>query len=384
MNRRDILRLITSTPAFAMPMLLRADEQSFKRVILVELAGANDGLNTLIPTLDDNYFRLRPTLAVKAPQRIDLNDGLAIHHSLKALMPVWEQRQLAWIQGLGYPQPNRSHFKSISLWETGSDGNSQRRNGWLTHAIEHQLGRNIHDPHGISMVENLNVFASGSGRWMSMTSPEQFLKTTLPATDDATEINRSMSAVKRRIAELELSLHGITQKMQTNPPGANIRGTELGPQLQQVIRMIRAGFDTPVYRIQLSGFDTHEYQQDRHSHLLEQLAMALRGFQQALQADGEWNNTVIMTYSEFGRRAAENHSAGTDHGTAAPHLVMGGAVRGGIYSESPSLEGLGKQDDPVHTMDYRSLYCAILEGWFNINNHTFRQFRDSRLQQLFS
>ncbi|MEM7256950.1 MAG: DUF1501 domain-containing protein [Pseudomonadota bacterium] len=384
MNRRDCLRLLLSTPAFAVPMHLRAQDKRYKRVVLVELAGANDGLNTLIPVADDNYQRLRPTIALPASQRISINSNFAFHQSLAPLMPLWESGHVAWVQGLGYPAANRSHFKSIALWETGSDGTKQRRSGWLTHDIEHRLGRQPVDPHGISLVENLDVFASSGGRWLSMTSPEQFTALALKNVANATELNSSVALVKNQIAQLEQSLHGIAVKMNNSSGAGSIGGGELGSQLEQVARMIRAGLDTPVFRVQHSGFDTHEYQQYRHSRLLEQLAQALSGFSRQLKADGEWNNTIIMTYSEFGRRAAENQSAGTDHGTAAPHLVMGGAVRGGLYGTAPSLEGIGSHNDPQFTMDYRALYAAVLDQWFAIDNHTFEHHHHNALDKLFS
>lgn len=382
MNRRDYLRLLFSAPAMTLPMHLQAGRKKHKRVVLVELAGANDGLNTLAPISDDNYQRLRPTIALRPAERIEISDELALHHSLKPLMPLWEQQQMAWVQGLGYPSANRSHFKSIALWETGSDGSNQRRSGWLTHDIEHRLGRQVNDPHGISLVEDLNIFSSITGRWLSMTSPEQFLDMQLPVTDTVTEINESVAMVNQQIAALEKSLHGISAKMVTNPGSIAIPGGELGAQLQQVVRMIRAGLDTPVYRVQLSGFDTHEYQRHRHSRLLEYLASALLGFQEALKSDGEWNNTIVMTYSEFGRRAAENRSAGTDHGTAAPHLIMGGNVNGGIYGNTPSLEGIDARSDPEYTMDYRALYASVLGSWFKIKHNSFESYRDKSLDAL--
>jgi len=384
MNRRDYLRLLLAAPAFALPMLARARDNSARRVVLVELAGANDGLNTLVPARDDNYHRLRPTIALGASERIDITDSLSFHYALKPLMPLWESQQLAWVQGLGYPLPNRSHFKSIALWETSGDGNKQRRDGWLTHDIEHRLARSINDPHGISLVENLNLFKSNTGRWLSMTSPEQFLQLKGQQIGHVTEFNSSISSVRQQIEALEQSLYRISTKMESNPEVPSIPGSELGMQLQQVVRMIRAGLDTPVFRVQLSGFDTHEYQQYQHRSLLEQLASALAAFQRALSADGEWENTVVLTYSEFGRRAAENQSGGTDHGTAAPHLLMGGAIRGGIYGSSPNLEGLSASDDPEYTMDYRALYSAVLSDWLGIEDNTFVGYNDSRLSRLFS
>jgi uncharacterized protein (DUF1501 family) len=388
MNRRQLLQLAlsamtcTSHPqAFASQ--LPGQSNAGRRLILVELAGANDGLNTLVPYRNENYRRLRPTLSLPRRQTVALSDDFAMHESLTPLMSLWNQGQMAWLHGLGYPKPNRSHFKSIALWESGGDGHRQRRSGWLTHDIEHNLQRQVLDPHGISITEDLNLFASDSGRWLSMTSPEQFDSVSKSGAVRATPVNQSIAMVKDRMQALEASLTGLSAKLQQSTVSApRLSGGELGYQLEQVVRLIRAGLDTPVYRVRLNGFDTHENQLYRHSSLLSQLATALEGFQQALVADGEWNNTIVATYSEFGRRVWENKSHGTDHGTAAPHFLLGGNINGGLYGSAPDINYLNAGEDPVFTLDYRALYTEILGSWFNMENNAFGQYRSDTIAGL--
>lgn len=352
-----------------------------RRLILVELTGANDGLNTLVPIRNDHYHSLRPSLALSNNQVIDLEHDHGMHQALKPLANAWQRGELAWVHGMGYPAANRSHFKSIGLWESGGDGYGSGRKGWLTHDIEHALGRNVSDPHGISMVNDMSLFNSSSGRWLSMTSPKQLLVAQNEVDTAVQGVNSSIELVTARMQELDSTLANLQDRLSDAPKAPQIGRGKLGSQLQQVLRLIRAGIDTPVYRVQLAGFDTHQNQLGRHNNLLGQLGASLNQFRQALIKDGEWDNTLIMTYSEFGRRAAENQSGGTDHGTAAPHLVMSGQLKGGLYGAPTDLSNL-VDGDPTFTMDYRSLYEHVLASWFGVDDNQFKAYNESALNGL--
>ncbi|MBX2883581.1 MAG: DUF1501 domain-containing protein [Granulosicoccus sp.] len=389
MNRRLFIRSIVSglVPLLygISPRMWAKPVDTVRRLVLVELAGANDGLNTLVPFGNDHYYRLRPSLGLKRKNLINLDDSTALNSALKALQPFWEKGQMAWIQGLGYPKPNRSHFQSIALWETASDGQSRRRrHGWMTHAVEHRMPRPIFDPHGISLAANLSLFASDTGRWLSVRNAKQLRDDALPEIPGSASQHPSLNLLQRRLQTLNETMARLEQLIAKAPPIPAFEGGALGEQLRQVALLIAAGLDTPVYRVRLPGFDTHENQEQRHARLLGELGSALHDFSRQLERSSEWNNTVIMTYSEFGRRAAENRSGGTDHGTAAPHLVLGGDINGGLYSESPDLSQL-IDGDPNYTMDYRALYNQVLVGGLGASPHTdaLTEFSDSRLDKLF-
>jgi len=385
MQRRDWIKNVlvgACTPLSALQYApLLAATQTGRRLVLVELAGANDGLNTLVPIRNDHYHALRPTLSLTPQEVIDLQDDYALHHKLAPLMDAWQNGEMAWVHGLGYPEPNRSHFKSIALWESGGDGLQQGRQGWLTHDIQHSLGRTISDAHGISLVNDMSLFNSDSGRWLSMTNPNQFAMKRLPVNTQAASVNASLASVTARMQELDRSLIAMQKRLASVPTAPGISGGRLGKQLQQVVQLIRADIDTPVYRVQLPGFDTHKNQLGRHANLLSQLAESLAGFRQVLQDDGEWDNTLVLTYSEFGRRAEENRSGGTDHGTAAPHMLLGGKLTGGLYGQAPDLSELN-YGDPAFTMDYRSVYASVLSNWFAINEHQFSHYRNTELASM--
>jgi len=352
-----------------------------RRLVLVELTGANDGLNTLVPIRNDHYHKQRPRLALAQNEVIDLQDDHALHNGLEPLMNAWQRGEMAWGHGLGYPAPNRSHFKSIALWESGGDGNGAGRRGWLTHDIEHSLGRTVSDAHGISLVSDMSLFNSESGRWLSMSTPEQFSVKRGAIDSSTADVNATLGLVTARMQELDSTLESLQRRIATASKPARLGSGTLGLQLQQVLHLVRAGLDTPVYRVQLGGFDTHQNQLGRHGRLLGQLGVSLAQFRQALIDDGEWDNTLVMTYSEFGRRATENQSSGTDHGTAAAHFLMGGKLNGGLYGTPIDLSQL-IDGDPAYTMDYRSLYQSVLSDWFDISNNQFKTFENAAVESL--
>ena len=383
MKKRDLFKLILGGLILPLvPIKIEAAARKLgRRLILIELSGANDGLNTVIPFSDDRYYGLRPKLKIGESDRIRISDDLALHSALKDLINVFEVGNLAIIQGLGYPGANRSHFKSIALWETGGDGSGSGRTGWLTEDIEALKGNKNLDAHGISLDGGMGVFTSPNGTWLSMTSAAQFqqLSKTQFAISEKTD-NPSLNLLLGRAATLNSSMKRISNKLSNSfNQFDRIRGAgDLGRQLSTATRLIAAGIDTPVFKVKIDGFDTHEDQLWRHKDLLRNLGNGISGFKHQMKQIGEWDNTLIFTYSEFGRRAVENFTRGTDHGTAAPHFIAGGFVNGGVYGAHPDLGNL-MDGDMKYTMDYRSIYELILGKWFSIKNNKFLPYRSKGL-----
>jgi len=384
MDRRKLVKSILS--GLILPLVPfkidAAAKKTGRRLILIELSGANDGLNTVIPYSDDRYYGLRPELAIKKNERISISDDFALHSALKNLVNIYEDNDLAIIHGLGYPGPNRSHFKSIALWESGGDGNMAGRTGWLTEDIEGLKSIQDFDAHGISLDGGMGIFTSPNGTWLSMTSANQFVKLseTQFILSEKTN-NPSLNLLLGRALDLNISMKRISKKLSsTKQLKTKINAGNLGRQLSVASSLIAAGINTPIFKVKIDGFDTHENQSWRHKDLLQQLSNAIFGFKEQMVEIGEWENTLIFTYSEFGRRATENFTSGTDHGTAAPHFLVGGNVNGGLYSQHPDLGKL-VNGDMTYTMDYRTIYELILGKWFSIKDNKFKSYKSDFLHE---
>ena len=392
LNRRELIRSIVA--GMAIPVapigIASAAQRTGRRLILVELSGANDGLNTVIPINDDRYFEIRPNIALSKDKVFDIGNDLALNSELRPLDPALQSGDMAVIQGLGYPGQNRSHFKSIALWETGGDGSQAGKNGWLTEDIEEMTGSDKFDAHGISLDGGMGVFLSSSGVWLSMTSLNQFssLSATtekLASNTQANSANPALSMIMDRGNALNNSMASISSKIKRLNRHRDIRydAGEFGRQAAMAAQLIDAGIDAPVLKIKLDGFDTHEHQIWRHPNLLRDLGRGLAGLRKSLIRSGHWESTLIMTYSEFGRRALENESEGTDHGTAAPHFMLSGAIKGGIWGVHPDLGDL-VEGDMKFTMDYRSVYASILSDWFKIPLNRFSEYSNENLLSIYT
>lgn len=383
MNRRQLIQFMgTAALLPVLPFRLsQAGNYSGRRVILLELSGANDGLNTVVPYSDERYYELRPTIGLKADKLITLDSEFALHEALQPVMPIWESGEFAITHGLGYPSPNRSHFKSIALWETGGDGNRAARNGWSTHDIEHAYASTELDAHGIVLGGDMGVFSSAEGNWLSMSSVDQFSDLNTPISGISTSDNPAMAMLLDSAQVLQTSLTRISEKIKGNKKRIRVPGGAFSQQMSHAINIINSDVDVPVIKISLGGFDTHEGQLYRQQGLLKQAAVAIAALRKELKKSGEWENTVIVTYSEFGRRAGENKSGGTDHGTAAAHIIAGGNVNGGLYGNAPDLGNL-KDGDLQYTMDYRAVYSRLLADWLQLPTDRFSEFADPRLDDL--
>ncbi len=387
-SRRNILGLINASLSIPLaPLALtQSAARSGRRLVLVELSGANDGLNTIAPAWDERYHLLRPEIGLDPNDVIELERRLGLNKAMTPLMEAWQDGELAIVQGLGYPSQNRSHFKSIALWETGGDGNRAGRDGWLTEDIE-AIGYDSIDAHGISLDGGMGVFASSTGLWISLTSLARLQ--TLGATNanyrnSSQTDNPALSMLVDRANSFDTAMSHIAAKIERLPNRSfRINARDLGRQASLAAQLIVAGVNAPVLKLKISGFDTHEDQRGDHERLLATVASALSGLRRVLKRTGHWDDTLVMTYSEFGRRARENESGGTDHGSAAPHFILGGRVKGGLWGSHPDLGALDG-DDLQFTMDYRSVYDRVLSDWFNLPNNRFHSFVSPELTGIFA
>jgi len=372
MNRREFLQYSSLIPlAGMMPNAFAAGQTPGQIVLLVELKGGNDGLNTLIPFRDDNYHRARPKLRVK--NGIPLKDNMAMNPYLKQLLPLWKEGNMAWVQGVGYNKPSRSHFHSIDVWETASTRNDEQR-GWLSRVLPAQQN----SLNGIVLGDNnLGPMGGENGSAVAMEDPKTFLRQTKYLNKKQFKTsNPSLAHMLNVQNQINTAAQELGRVYRGRRSLVRFPTSRFGRKLELITQMIVNGMNTPVYKVSLEGFDTHAAQVDQHNNLMNHLGGGLRAFSDAMKKAGMWDKVLIMTYSEFGRRVAENNSAGTDHGAAAPQLIMGGRVRGGMYGKQPSLAADKLYDgDLVHNVDFRELYATLAQRWWRRPNPWGNQHR---------
>lgn len=364
MDRRQFLSA-SGALSLAAALPAAAAAAGHRLLVLVELKGGNDGLNTLVPVEDPHYRRLRPRLAVRETDALPLADGQALHPSLGNLRAVWDKGELAIVQAVGYPQPNLSHFRSIEIWDTASRSDEYLDEGWLCRGFAARPSPAGFAADGVVVgSSDLGPLGGSGGRVIALTDPDQFLRLArLARPDGATTRNASLAHVLRVEREIQRSadrLHAGRDFRTIFPPGPFGNATKVAAQLAAN----REGIS--VVRITLDGFDTHANQVPAHASLLRQLDLGLVALRDALREIGRWDDTIIATYAEFGRRPRENESGGTDHGTASAHFVLGGAVRGGLVGEPLRLDALDATGNPAHAIDFRDYFAALAGaalGW---------------------
>jgi uncharacterized protein (DUF1501 family) len=378
MKRRDFLHLAAGAaaagslalhaPAWAQASGKRAQGAADRVLILIELKGGNDGLNTVVPYADPVYAQLRPTIGLKADEVLRLDAATGLHPQLQPMLPLWESNELAIVQGVGYPQPNLSHFRSIEIWDTASRPAEYLTDGWITRAMNAGYSaRGRFTAEGVLV--GVNDFGPLAGaRAVTLSNPVAFVnqaRLAVPSQAGGNAALQHLLRVENDVSEAADGLRGEPFNFATPFPqgafGNSVRAAA------QVVASQRGRGGVPVITLTLGSFDTHQNQPGAHANLLRQLAEGMAALKGSLSELGAWDRTLVMTFSEFGRRARQNNSNGTDHGTAAPHFLTGGAVRGGIYGPAPDLARLDAAQNLVHTADFRQLYATVCRDWWGVN-----------------
>lgn len=366
MQRRLFLRACAATLATAgFAGWARAAAPAQPRLlVLIELRGGNDGLNTLVPVDDGHYADLRPRLALRGDAVVPLATGQALHASLAPWLPLWQAGEMAVLQGVGYPQPNLSHFRSIEIWDTGSNSNEYLPQGWLTRTADIAPVFRAAAADGVIVgAADLGPFGGGA-RAIALADPERFARMARLATSETVP-------ARGALAHLLRVENDIVRAGQELRPSVTFR-TEFprGPfgLAVQTAAAVASTRQAPVLRITLGGFDTHQNQIPQHANLLRQLGEGVFALRAALQEIGLWQDTLVLTYSEFGRRPRENGSGGTDHGTANVHFAFGPGVRSGFYGAPPALDRLDANGNVPHALDFRQVYATVLERWWGLDS----------------
>ena len=367
-------------------------------LILVELKGGNDALNMVVPYADPLYAGLRPRLALKREDVLQLDEQTGLHPAMQNLLPLWRDKQLAVVQGLGYANPNLSHFRSIEIWDTASDANRYLQEGWLSRTFE-QFPLNQHFAADGVLIGSPDLGPlTGSARAIALAASgkaaEKFVDQARTAQTSRAKLSPALQHVLKVEADIAQAADGFRaaiaeqagqgavalspQVTQQLPNGA--WGEAIKTALQVVANGKRANnAQVACLRLTLNGFDTHQNQLGTQANLLRDLADGLAALRTGLQELGVWEQTYVSTYAEFGRRPRENQSGGTDHGTAAAHLVMGGKVQGGLYGPRPNLAQLDGNGNLAFAPDFRQLYATLLDAAWKIPSADILGARFNRL-----
>lgn len=366
-----------------------------KILVVVQFSGGNDGLSTVIPFADDTYHRARPTIGHEADSVLKLNDYIGLHPSLGPVAELIQKGKAAVVQGVGYPNPNRSHFRSMDIWQSARPEQQIETSGWLGRFFDNTcVGC---DPKiGIAIGEQLPLAMQGERVLpLAFERPEAFRyngpdkeryrKLNLvqasqpPSAEQRIQKAQPRAAVPQRIEvtpaseldflhrtamDAQLSSDKILRIVREYQTSSQYPGGEFGQGLHTVAAMIRGGLPTRVYYVSLGGFDTHANERNRHDQLMKQFAQGVEAFWKDMEQQKNDQRVLMMTFSEFGRRVAQNASGGTDHGTAAPMFLFGSSVKSGIIGKHPSLTNLD-QGDLRYTTDFRSVYASILQTWLD-------------------
>ncbi len=328
-------------------------------LILVELKGANDGLNTVIPFNNPLYSKLRPRLAIARDQVLPLSENEALHPSLKPLMALWQEQQLAVVQGIGYPQANLSHFRSIEIWDTASKSDEYLEAGWLARVFAAMPPPRQFAADGVVVGSNdMGPLSGPNVRTIALADTRQFLQQARLAQGGADARNAAL----RHILAVEGEIMHAASKLNSNYAfKTEFPKNAFGNQVRTAAQLAASNAGMAVIRLTLSGFDTHANQLGTQANLLRDFAEGMVALKAAMLELNRWDSTTVMTYAEFGRRPRENQSGGTDHGTANSHFLMGGRVRGGLYGQAPQLDRLDGNGNLSHAVDFRSLYATIID-----------------------
>jgi uncharacterized protein (DUF1501 family) len=365
-------------------------------LVILQMAGGNDGLNTVVPYSNDHYHRARPKLGLPEKRILKLSDDIGLHENLAGFKELYDGGQLSIIQGVGYPNPNRSHFRSTEIWQTAADAEKLESSGWLGRYFDNtcsgceptvavNIGRQMPQafqakhPVGVSLEspQSYRFMSREKGKNGEMTE-ESYRKLNEPDAEMPENAGGTIDAIpgsvqspgsaldflERTALDAQVSSDKIRTIASRVENQATYPSSQLGNSLKLVAKLIGGGLATRVFYVSQGGYDTHTNQLAAHERLLKELGDSVKAFVADLKAQGNLSRVLVMTFSEFGRRVVENASSGTDHGAAAPMFIIGHKVKAGLLGKYPSLAPSDLfQGDLKYNLDFRTVYAGVLENW---------------------
>lgn len=366
-----------ATTSLLMPRFLKAFEAPAqvpagnKVLVVLQLSGGNDGLNTVIPVRNDIYYRSRPRLGIARDKALSLTDEVGLHPSLTALKGLYDDGAMAVLNGVGYPNPDRSHFRSMDIWHTASPSDQYWQSGWLGRYIDAQCSGCDQPTQAIELDDVLSLSMKGAThnglavkdpRRLYGTANEKFFREVMKE-HGADHGEEPVDYLYKTMAETLSSADYIFKQSRLHPTKASYPSTDIGNSFKTIASLIFSDINTKVYYVSLGSFDTHVNQQMQQERLFKQMNEALEVFFKDLKAAGRFEDVLLMTFSEFGRRVAQNASGGTDHGTANNMFLLGGGLKQqGIVNPMSDLDDL-QEGDLKHQIDFKQVYATVLQNW---------------------
>lgn len=382
-SRRKFIKqtILGTTGTLLVPNFLKALEDqpvallppSENILVVVQLSGGNDGLNTIIPYQNDLYYQLRPQLAIRTDKVLKASEDLGFHPALSKLRNLYDEGHLAILNNVGYPNPDRSHFRSMDIWHSASDADTYLTSGWIGRYLDSSCAPCQSAHHAIEVDDMLSMALKGNSiKGMAVKKPEKlyqathnnFFSTVNSQNKPDSFSDPTLHYLYKTMAETVSSAEFLYTRSKTISSRVEYPQNEFSRRLKTIAELIHANINTKVYYLSLSGFDTHVNQENQHQRLLNIYSEGISAFVNDL--GHRMKDVVIMTFSEFGRRVAQNASGGTDHGTANNVFVISGALRKkGFLNSTPDLSKLD-QGDLIHQLDFRSIYATLLNKWLEV------------------
>jgi uncharacterized protein (DUF1501 family) len=370
-------------PAF-LSQAVAAGNSSDRVLVLVQLAGGNDGLNTVVPFRDNNYYKARPGIAIGKGSVLKLDSEIGLHPSMQGFKELFDEDQLAVIQGVGYKNPDRSHFRSMDIWQSAHPDSEDISSGWIGRALDARFGKT-----GAAKLPALSIGTEKLPLSLLSTrisvptirdpkryelqipgdsiQRKKYLKVVETAVEQKAPVGSNLEFLRATTKAAVSSAEALKNVSQNYKPASPYPFSSLANQLKLIAQMIASDFGPRVYFVSHGGFDTHSQQANAHNTLLNELSTSVTAFIRDIQGHGLGDQVNVLTFSEFGRRVKENGSLGTDHGAASQMFALGKNVKGGVIGKHPSLTDLDDGDLKFHT-DFRQVYASVLDQWLDIDS----------------
>lgn len=381
MKRRDFLkRTSLASTALFLPKFLSGfnliDEAvaTGKKLVIIQLSGGNDGLNTIVPFRNDIYYKNRSSLAHQKSNLIGITDEIGFHESLIAHSNLYNNGELCIVNSVGYPNPNRSHFRATDIWHTASDADQYFQSGWIGRYLDATKSNSLH---AIEVDDTLSLLLKGETtdgiatkdpKLFFRTTQEPYFKKVVSHYDDAHLSEHNLGYLYKTMVTASSSAKHLYETSKTYTTKTTYPANEFSKQLKQIGQFINSGLQTKVYYASLGGFDTHANQANKQKRLLKVYDEAMAAFIKDLKQQDSFKDTLILTFSEFGRRVQQNAANGTDHGTANQVFLIGNQLKKqGFYNAMPDLANLDGNGDLIYDIDFREIYTSVLNNWLDID-----------------